>query len=865
MKKIFISLAIIISIFFSVVFVFPYFFKDKIIEILKKEMNKKSKTKIDFNNDVALSILKDFPKLSLSIKNLLVESPKGFPSDTLVAVENTRLALDLLSVIKGENIKIHSITVEKPTLNLFVNKEGINNWDIFIEEQKETQKEEKSTFQLNLEKLEIKEGNIIYQDKVGDLSAVLKNYNHTLSGDFTQDIFDVKNKIEIEKLTVINGTISYLNNINLKADADLNIDLKNKKYKFLKNEFIANGLILALDGIITQKNKDIDLNIAINAPEAKFKSFISLIPALYTKDFEAIKADGVVSFVAKAKGTYSANTIPTFQLNTKATNAWFQYPDLKEKVDQINFNLNVSNVDGIKENTQVVVKDFSARMGKNKAAGEVTIQQALSENPFIDTKFTMDLRLEELKNYVPMKGNAISGKMQADIKANGKMVNMKSGAYEKINATGYINAQDMRINSKEIIVPIFIKQTSVLLSANYAEITNFIGKIGENDFNATGKLYNLFSYVFSGGTLKAELNTNSSYLDLNQLMALTPTAKAGESTEKKQTDGPLFPERIDFTLKSRGKQVMYDKMSLNNMKADLRIADQKAYINTLNFKLWEGNVEMKGLLDAKNSKTPNLNYSIKANALSIINTIKNFKWIQNYIPIIDKGLVGDFGTKLNFSTTLGQDFKPDLKTLNLNGILNIAHLELSKFTTLESIQNQLNVNDKNKDVTTLKNLLLNLTIKNGDLQIKPFNFKLGDVPVNIGGTTGLNSAINYTGKIQLPAKLLGGNQKILNNLTANTPFKSIQVNETDKLDLAINIGGTVTNPQLKLNLKNLGKSLKENITNTVKKEIEVQKNKIIEETETKVNEEVKKQRDKIKENIKDQLFNGLFGEKNNEE
>ena len=72
------------------------------------------------------------------------------------------------------------------------------------------------------------------------------------------------------------------------------------------------------------------------------------------------------------------------------------------------------------------------------------------------------------------------------------------------------------------------------------------------------------------------------------------------------------------------------------------------------------------------------------------------------------------------------------------------------------------------------------TIKDGRLQTNPFNIKLGDYAMNLGGSTGLDQTIDYSGKFRMPDKMNLGKFQ-------NIGFK---------------IGGTFKKPSIQLDLAN---------------------------------------------------------------
>ena len=70
----------------------------------------------------------------------------------------------------------------------------------------------------------------------------IAHMNHTGSGDFTLDVFDMKTNTEIDRMSVNYGGVEYLTNKKVVADADLNINLETSKYTFLENTFRVNDL-----------------------------------------------------------------------------------------------------------------------------------------------------------------------------------------------------------------------------------------------------------------------------------------------------------------------------------------------------------------------------------------------------------------------------------------------------------------------------------------------------------------------------------------------------------------------------------------------------------------------------------------------
>src|SRR5690242_9206746 len=219
MKKLFKWIGIIILILLIAAIVLPIVFKGKIIQAIKDGANKNMNAKMEFS-DASLSLLRNFPNLSLGIENLSIVNVAPFEGDTLIYAKDIHVVINLMSVISGDKISIRKITADNPVMNFLVNKDGKANWDIAKEEKSEKPGEpsEPSQFKVDLQKYSVSDGNILYDDQTIPFRLQLVNVNHTGSGDFTQDLFTLSTKTLSDKTTVIYGGVNYLGNA--KADID---------------------------------------------------------------------------------------------------------------------------------------------------------------------------------------------------------------------------------------------------------------------------------------------------------------------------------------------------------------------------------------------------------------------------------------------------------------------------------------------------------------------------------------------------------------------------------------------------------------------------------------------------------------------
>ena len=148
----------------------------------------------------SLSLFKNFPNFTFSMKDFGVSGEDTFESDTLIQVSSFEITLDLLSVIFGEQIIINEIIFRAPYMNILSLPNGQSNYNIFKETVDKTPVDpppKEAAFNLAIKKWQIIDGNFTYDDPSMGIHTELLGINHIGSGDFSQDISDLITKTSI--------------------------------------------------------------------------------------------------------------------------------------------------------------------------------------------------------------------------------------------------------------------------------------------------------------------------------------------------------------------------------------------------------------------------------------------------------------------------------------------------------------------------------------------------------------------------------------------------------------------------------------------------------------------------------------------
>lgn len=202
------------------------------------------------------------------------------------------------------------------------------------------------------------------------------------------------------------------------------------------------------------------------------------------------------------------------------------------------------------------------------------------------------------------------------------------------------------------------------------------------------------------------------------------------------------------------------------------------------------------------------------------------------------------------------DMMPDLSTLTGKGNLLLIEGILKKFAPLEKIASVLQI-DELKSVT-IKDIKNYIEFAKGKVLVKPFTFKVKDIEMEIGGMHGFDQSIDYIVQMKVPRKYLGNDgNNLLNNLAAQAVSKGIPVKLGDIVNLTIKMGGTLTSPTIKTDLKEAAgdamKDMQQQAVDFAKAKADTIR-QTVKDTLTSV-------KNQVVNDLKDEIKNKVFGNK----
>ena len=165
----------------------PYFFKDTIKEKVIAMVNENLKATIALE-DVDISLLKNFPKAQVTLKDFVLVNKEPFVGDTLFAAKHIDVSLSIRDLMAG-NYNLLGANVKDASAYIHLNKEGDGNFDIAIPSDKP--EEESAPIKLDIQQYSVENFKFTFKMDDGDIFMQIGDIYHSGKGNFAEEVLDL--------------------------------------------------------------------------------------------------------------------------------------------------------------------------------------------------------------------------------------------------------------------------------------------------------------------------------------------------------------------------------------------------------------------------------------------------------------------------------------------------------------------------------------------------------------------------------------------------------------------------------------------------------------------------------------------------
>lgn len=822
----------------------PLIFQKKIFNAIIEEANLSLRADVSVE-DYDLTLISTFPNMILELKEVKITGRDEFAGVDLIDAGTIEAKLNLRSVFSDE-IKIERIALKDANINVMITQEGLANYDITIPDSVQVEETEPTKFALNLKSYSIENTNINYEDKAGNMSMVITQMNHSGSGDLTQDVVDFETKTTIEAMTFIMDGIPYL--VGTHTDAVFNVLMENTekgtRFTLKENELKLNDFATSYNGWVEMTDDYMDFDLNLDASKSTFASFLSLMPSVYRTGYESMITKGSFEMNGYLKGKMTETDMPGFLFELLVSDASFSYPDLPSGFRNIFIDVTAKREAGPNlDNTSVDVKKFNIDFLENTIRADFFLTSLMSD-PNIKSNVLAKVNLGTLDQVMPMlPGESYKGKLDADMHFNGRMSAIEQERYEDFEARGFLKLMGFEYNSPDFTKPILVHEMDMEFSPKFLAVNKADLEIGESDMKLNGRVDNYMAYMFRDEVLQGDFNLDSKYMNLDELMGVSVESSPAEVADSNASDDDYsLPSNMDVNLRANIGKLDYDGMTFNNLTGGVGLKESVASLNNVQMNAFGGAMGMDGTYDTRNAKEPIVDFKYRMTEVEVRELTKQFLSIEKLMPIA-KHVDGRLSTNFTLNSALTSNLDLILESLSGGGDFSMKLLKIGDFEPLNKLSNELRMPELSNQ--TLRDVAASFFIKDGKINVKPFNLKMDKIKVDkIQGWTSLTQSINYTLTMLVPKEMIPGD--IIKRIEQGLGQLG---GVAQKLNLGtlpafipvdVKVGGTVKKPEISTDfeqsIKRLTGNLKDQVTDVVNQTIDKVKDSVTTIVNDKVDE-----------------------------
>jgi hypothetical protein len=404
------------------------------------------------------------------------------------------------------------------------------------------------------------------------------------------------------------------------------------------------------------------------------------------------------------------------------------------------------------------------------------------------------------------QGTDLAGRVDVDASVNARASDLDAKRYDRVGAEGTVALAGLRLASAELPHPVEVEEGRLRLSPQYAEIVSLRGRAGKSDASITGRLDNLLSFALRDEELRGSARVESRFVDLNEW-------RSDDSTK-----AVPVPRNLDLDLQAGVARLAYADLDLRDLRGALRVKDGRATLQDLRMQALGGTLALSGSYETTTPARPTFDVELRADSVDAAQAFARVATVRALAPVA-RYAQGRLSTDVRMAGALGEDLTPVFQALSGRGSFETAGLGLHDVPGLERLSDALKLAVL-KD-PTLARTRSSFTVRDGRLQVSPFDVHLGPVRATVGGSHGFDGSLDYSLLLAVPRRLLGsGADQVVTSLARRAGKAGLDWQAADTVALGAKIGGTMQSPVVSTDFRGTARSALQGVQGAAREEVE---------------------------------------------
>lgn len=437
--------AVLIIIFILGLFTASILMRDKVAGYILKSLNKSISTKYEFES-VRLSLLRQFPKASLDLKNVIIHTSPGFDktgfagldTDTLLAAKVVFIEFSITDIYRGI-YNIDKIGIKDGILNLLTDHEGLVNYEISVK----TEEVPESDFTIDLRRISLTDLDTKYYNLATQLIIEGLIETGQLKSRITGDEIDftAQSAMQITNFRLYNTVLA----APFLADIDISLSRSDSGIVFNKSFLDIDNYHFRLSGSLSA---DKMLDLSLTGEDLDIEDIKKYFPAEILSTISDYNPSGFLQVDGNIRGLLTRTSFPGIDINFLLSNGSVTLGNRELNLNDLSFNGSFSNGEKrVPETSKIAIDNFRGTLGSEQYTGSLNVCN-------IDSLYgTFQLKgkviLSEIKDFFRLRVISSSeGFIDLDLRMEGALP--KKGKYSFPDIMDLITGANLTFNDFSI-------------------------------------------------------------------------------------------------------------------------------------------------------------------------------------------------------------------------------------------------------------------------------------------------------------------------------------------------------------------------------------------------------------------------------
>lgn len=381
------------------------------------------------------------------------------------------------------------------------------------------------------------------------------------------------------------------------------------------------------------------------------------------------------------------------------------------------------------------------------------------------------------------KAPRIHARVQIDSLRSRVMANRLNIAHADVTLNAVQNARnkkrwvpsgDIEFSGLRAFTPFFpvrisMPGTHLRFNRNEVSLDSALIRLGRSDLYLTGNITNLARSFFRHDTLRGELRVASRYLNCNQLLramkrgteymerveagfrdTISGTGEMDDMEQMKVVEDTtaieggnsifIVPPRVDFTFQTYIGRLVFGKMRLDKIHGEMVMRNQCLQLTDLGLRSVAADMKTSALYRAIDTTKAYAGFSLQMSDIRIDSLVYLMPALDTLFPML-RSFSGTVNFNIAADGQLDTALMIDLPTLRGAAYLDGRDLVLMDGETFAEISKMLMF--KNKERNMIDSISVDLSVKDGTINIYPFLVEIDRYKAAVGGQNNVDMSFNY--------------------------------------------------------------------------------------------------------------------------